>query len=156
VARLLAHLRRWSRLGISKCHFVEWNGKPVSSVKTGFGSAVRIAGLDVTVGNVTPHTLRHTAGTWLMQQATPMWQAAGFLAMSEKTLRDTYGYHRPDYLRGAANAIRSWPAHKKAALVVSLVEERRRGQGHKKPLILLAGLSGYLSNSLHRAYPRNS
>jgi HNH endonuclease len=36
----------------SKSHFVEWNGKPVSSVKTGFGSAVRIAGLDVTVGNV--------------------------------------------------------------------------------------------------------
>jgi hypothetical protein len=50
--RLLAHLRRWSRLGIAKSHFVEWNGKPVSSVKTGFGSAVRIAGLDVTVGNV--------------------------------------------------------------------------------------------------------
>ena len=41
--RLLAHLRRWSRLGISKSHFVEWNSKPVSSVKTGFGSAVRYA-----------------------------------------------------------------------------------------------------------------
>jgi hypothetical protein len=43
--RLLAHLRRWSRLGISKSHFVEWGGKPVLSVKTGFGSAVRIAAL---------------------------------------------------------------------------------------------------------------
>jgi integrase len=57
--RLLAHLRRWSRLGISQSHFVEWQGKPVASVKTGFASAVRIAGLDVTLGNVTPHTLRH-------------------------------------------------------------------------------------------------
>ena len=57
--RLLAHLRRWSRLGIAKSHFVEWNGKPVASVKTGFASAVRIAGLDVATGNVTPHTLRH-------------------------------------------------------------------------------------------------
>ena len=59
--RLLAHLRRWARLGIAKSHFVEWNGKPVASVKTGFASAVRIAGLDVATGNVTPHTLRHTS-----------------------------------------------------------------------------------------------
>jgi integrase len=56
--RLLAYLRRWSRFGISKSHFVEWNGKPVASVKTGFASAVRLAKLDVKVGNVTPHTLR--------------------------------------------------------------------------------------------------
>lgn len=49
-SRLLAHLRRWSRLGISKRHFVEWNGKPVASVKTGFGSAVRLAKLDLTIG----------------------------------------------------------------------------------------------------------
>jgi hypothetical protein len=33
---------------MAKSHFVEWHGKPVSSVKTGFGSAVRLAGLDVT------------------------------------------------------------------------------------------------------------
>jgi hypothetical protein len=59
-------------------------------VKTGFATAVRLAKLDLTAGNVTPHTLRHTAATWLMQRAAPMWQAAGFLGMSEKTLRDTY------------------------------------------------------------------
>jgi hypothetical protein len=34
-----------------------------------------------------------------------MWEAAGFLGMSEKTLRETYGHHHPDFLRGAANAI---------------------------------------------------
>jgi integrase len=125
--RLLAHMRRWARLGIAKSHFVEWGGKPVSSVKTGFGSAVRIAGLDVTMGNVTPHTLRHTAATWLMQRAAPMWEAAGFLGMSEKTLRDTYGHHHPDHLRGAAGAIGSRPAPpKKVALVVSLVQEKTK------------------------------
>jgi uncharacterized protein YhaN len=32
--------------------------KPVDSVKSGFGSAVRIAGIDVTVGNVAPHIQR--------------------------------------------------------------------------------------------------
>jgi integrase len=125
-AGLLAHMRRWARLGISKSYFVEWAGKPVASVKTGFASAVRIAGLDVAVGNVTPHTLRHTAATWLMQCAAPMWEAAGFLGMSEKTLRDTYGHHHPDHLRGAASAIGSRPRAISQSLVVSLVEEKAK------------------------------
>jgi integrase len=58
--RLLAHLRRLSRLGISKSHFVEWHGKPVASVKTGFGSAVRLARLAVTVGNAA-HLAAHSS-----------------------------------------------------------------------------------------------
>jgi hypothetical protein len=129
--RLLAHLRRWSRFGISKSHFVEWNGKPVASVKTGFASAVRLAKLDVTVGNVTPHTLRHTAATWFMQAGAPMWEAAGFLGMSEKTLRETYGHHHPDYLRVAANAIGTHRAPiRNVSLVDRLVDEKsKRSKG---------------------------
>jgi hypothetical protein len=42
-----------------------------------------------------------------------MWEAAGLLGMSEKTLRDIYGHHRPADLRGAAEAITSRPALKK-------------------------------------------
>src|SRR3982074_1459616 len=125
-------VKRWVRLGMAKSHFVEWNGKPISSVKTGFGSAVRLAGLGGAAGNVTPHTLRHTAATWLMQRAAPMWEAAGFLGMSEKTLRDTYGHHHPDHLRGAADAIGSRPTPKKVALVVSLVEEKAKRAGTSK------------------------
>ncbi|WP_348522502.1 tyrosine-type recombinase/integrase [Bradyrhizobium iriomotense] len=37
----------------------------MASVKKGFGSAVRLAGLS---GKVSPHTLRHTAATWLIQR----------------------------------------------------------------------------------------
>ena len=49
------------------------------------------------------------------------------MGMSEKTLRDTYGHHHPDHLRGAAEAIGSRPTPKeKAALVVSLVEEKAK------------------------------
>jgi integrase len=58
--RLLAHMRRWVRRGIVTSHFVEWQNAPVKSVKTGFKHAVSLAGL---WGNVTPHTLRHTAAT---------------------------------------------------------------------------------------------
>jgi hypothetical protein len=66
-----------------------------------------------------------------MQRAAPMWQAAGFPGMSEKPLRDTYGHHHLDFLREAANAIRSRPIPpKKVALVVSLVEKKsQEGRG---------------------------
>jgi integrase len=56
--RLLVHMRRWSRLKLIASCFVEFNGKPIASVKKGFKSGVRLAGLS---GKVTPHTLRHTA-----------------------------------------------------------------------------------------------
>jgi hypothetical protein len=65
----------------------------------------------------------------LMPRGAPMWEAAGFLGMSEKTLRDTYGHHHPDHLRGAADAIGSRPTPKKVALVVSLVEEKAKRLG---------------------------
>jgi integrase len=99
----------------------------VLSVKTGFASGLRLAGLDLTIGNVTPHTLRHTAATWLMQAAAPMWEAAGFLGMSEKTLRETYGHHHPDYLRGAANAVGTRRApNRNVGLVDRLVSEKQK------------------------------
>jgi len=100
--RLLAHMRRWKeRKLIGNC-FVEFNGKPVASVKRGFRTAVGLAKLP---GKVTPHTLRHTAATWLMQRGVPIWEAAGFLGMSPEVLQDTYGHHHPDFLQGAAAAI---------------------------------------------------
>ena len=65
-----------------------WNGRAarVKSVKTGFKHAVKLAGL---WGKVTPHTLQHTAATWLMQRGVPIWQAAGYLGMSAEMV-DVY------------------------------------------------------------------
>lgn len=107
--RLLAHMRRWVDKKIVTTCFVEWNGKPVASVKNAFARAVEVANLDLTDGNVTPHTLRHTAATWLMQRGVDPWEAAGFLGMSVKVLIDTYGHHHPSHLRGAADAITRKP-----------------------------------------------
>jgi integrase len=100
--RLLAHLRRWVAKGTVKGHVVEWSGAAVKSVKTAFKTAVRLARLS---GNVTPHTLRHTAATWLMQAGVDKWEAAGFLGMGVEMLDRVYGHHHPDHLRAAANAI---------------------------------------------------
>jgi integrase len=107
--RLLAHLRRWHRLGISKHAVVEWNGKPVRSVRKGFAAAVRAAGLD---RQITPHVLRHTAATWMMQNGADLWQAAGFLGMTIQMLQDRYGHHHPDFQRDAAEAVASSPGQK--------------------------------------------
>ena len=100
--RLLAHLRRWHRIDSEAKHFVEFNGKPVTSVKTAFKSAVRLAGLGP---GISPHTLRHTAATWLMQKGADPWQAAGYLGMSLEVLLNTYGHHHPDYLSDAVEKI---------------------------------------------------
>jgi integrase len=121
--RLLAHLRRRrDRKLIATC-FVEFNGKPVASVKKGFKTAVGLARLP---DNVTPHTLRHTAATWLMQRGVPIWEAAGFLGMSPEVLQDTYGHHDPDYLQGATAAIgQKGPYVSVVETVVSLTEGRK-------------------------------
>jgi integrase len=100
--RLLAHLRRWQLKGIAGAHFVEWHGRPIKSVKSAFASAVARAGL---AGQISPHSLRHTAATWLMQNGAPIWDAAGFLGMSEATLRRVYGHHHPDFMKGAVAAL---------------------------------------------------
>jgi hypothetical protein len=128
-------MRRWERRGIATQHFVEWHGKAVASVKTAFSTAVRLAGLSVAEGNVTPHTLRHTAATWLMQNGASMWDAAGFLGMSEKTLRDVYGHHHPDHLRSAAVAI----ARPKQSLVISLEKEKPVPRAPPQPIEIIGG-----------------
>jgi integrase len=100
--RLLAHLQRWKAKGLVRRHVIEWNGEPIKSVKTAFKSAASLAGLGT---DVTPHTLRHTAATWLMQAGVDKWEAAGFLGMSVQMLDRVYGHHHPQHLRQAANSI---------------------------------------------------
>lgn len=123
--RLLAHMRRWRRVDPGMQHFVEWRRRPVLSVKTGFSRAVALAELD---GNVTPHTLRHTAATWLMLQGVPIWEAAGFLGMSTQMLTIVYAHHDPQHLRFAADAI-----GRQRKPVQSLVISLEGGRGRDTP-----------------------
>jgi integrase len=95
-------MRRWKDRGLITRYFVEYNGEAVASVKTAFKRAVKLAGLP---GKVSPHTLRHTAATWLMQAGADRWQAAGYLGMSVEMLDRVYGHHHPDHLQDAVRAI---------------------------------------------------
>jgi integrase len=105
-SRLLTHLKRWKKMDTtilgSMRHVVHWNGSSVQSVKKAFKHARMRAGLDETV---IPHSLRHTAATWLMQAGVEIWDAAGFLGMTPEVLTRVYGHHSPLYQSSAAEAI---------------------------------------------------
>jgi hypothetical protein len=131
--RLLAHLRRWKANGIARDHFVEWSGKPIKSVKTAFKTAVRLAKLD---GNITPHTLRHTAATWLMQAGVDKWEAAGFLGMTVEMIDRVYGHHHPNYLRHAAHAIGYRP---RVSLAQSLAQHRSAPRHTPQDIEIIGG-----------------
>jgi integrase len=98
--KLLGHLRRARRRSTQLGFVVHENGRALKDIKRGFKTAVQRAGLS----DVTPHTLRHTCATWLMQRGVPLWDAAGYLAMTPETLQRVYGHHHPDYLKQALKA----------------------------------------------------
>jgi integrase len=98
--RLLPHLRRWCRLTAS--HVIEYAGRPIlSKERRAWGTARELAGLGV---DVTPHVLRHTCATMLLQLGVSVYDVAGVLGASENVIRRTYGHHAQDHLRSAVAA----------------------------------------------------
>jgi integrase len=96
--RILAHLRRWHRLdGKHRRHVCHYNGQRVTKLRRSWAGAVKRAKVEAT-----PHTLRHSRATWLMQKGVDPWKAAGHLGMTVDTLLRTYGHHHPDYQKEAA------------------------------------------------------
>jgi integrase len=99
--RLLAHVRRWSRLRIANEFLIEWQGEPVKRINKAFRSARKAAGLG---SDVTPHTLRHTAITWQAQLSVPPHEICGFFGITLEVFERVYGHHHPDYQSNAVNA----------------------------------------------------
>jgi integrase len=127
--RLLVHLRRWKRLG--QRFVVEWNGRPVKDCDKAFRNVAKSVGLP----EVTPHALRHTAATWLMQLGTDPWQASEYLGMTLKTLLENYGHHHPDHLSAPREAFDRAPKlrqrnarsnHERASSNVVKIADRSR------------------------------
>ena len=83
-------------------YVVEFAGRPVGSVKTGFNAACRRAGLT----GVSPKVLRHTAATWMAQNGVDLWDIAGYLGHKDtRMVERVYGHHCPNHLRRASAAI---------------------------------------------------
>jgi|TARA_R100000501_G_scaffold15113_3_gene27461 integrase len=80
---------------------VHINGKRVKDIKRAFEAAAGRAGFT----DVTPHTLRHTCGTWMAQRGVPLFEIGGMLGHSDTRTTELYAHHHPDHQRGAADAL---------------------------------------------------
>lgn len=83
-------------------YVIEWAGQPVKSIKKGFASACRHAG----ISDITPHVLRHTAASWLAMAGVPMFDISRYLGHSDTRVTERrYAKLSPEYLRTAAKAL---------------------------------------------------
>ena len=80
--RILDLLREWRAMdGAHGKYVVQWNGQKIKQIHRAFYRAAKEPGV-----RASPHTLRHTRATWVMQHGdVPPWEATGHLGMSLKT-----------------------------------------------------------------------
>jgi integrase len=139
--RLRHHAARWrANDAVTGClHVVHQpDGSPYTSSPIWLWRDVAAdAGLDEAV---VPHTLRHTAATWLRIAGVKLPQAADFLGMSMQTMARVYGHWALDTPEDASDAISYARAVKGAPLdVVAL--ERRSAPPRSLPLLPPPGAS---------------
>jgi integrase len=89
-------MRRWKRLDekTNRLWVIEFDAKPIQSVKVALGRAIALAGL---FGGVSAYTLRHSCASWLVAKGLPTRKIAEFLGTSEATIIKHYGRLAPDY-----------------------------------------------------------
>lgn len=125
--RLLGHLRRWQKADAAtglthaityakpaavhpgavrraeRLSRLERVPQPVGDIHKSWASMVKEAGLG---RDVTPHTLKHTAITWMLWSGKTIWEVAEDTGTSAKTIEEVYGHHRTVESRLARNAKR--------------------------------------------------
>ncbi len=77
-----------------------WDGDPEHRGQGSFGGACKKAAL---IG-VTPHTLRHTCGTWMAQRGVPLHDIGGWLGHTDARTSALYAHHHPDHMHAALAA----------------------------------------------------
>jgi len=99
--KLLGHLKRARYRGSDLGYVVHKEGKKLKDVKHSFASACNKAG----VFEATPHTLRHTCGTWLAQRGVSLFEIGGWLGQSNERTVELYAHHHSDFLSDAKEAL---------------------------------------------------
>jgi integrase len=90
--RLLAHMRRWNRLGVSNHSVIEWQGEPVDRISKGWANVRGAAGFGT---DVIPHTLRHTSITWYLRSGKRPDQVSDYCGVSMHIIKKHYKHHMP-------------------------------------------------------------
>lgn len=114
--RLVAHMVRWKAADARRrveagegeapkplSSVLHHGGVPITGrIRKSFAGCVRDAGLP---DEITPHWMRHTCATWLMEAGVPVWDAAAYTGMTTQTLEKCYGHHRADHQSSASKAL---------------------------------------------------
>ena len=100
---------------------------------------------------LTPHTLRHTAATWVMQAGVDKCEAAGFLGMTVEMLDRVYGHQHPDYLRKAAR--RLGYGRRRQSLAETLAGRRTRRPLSSQRAEIISGGRSRIRTRLHAQIP---
>lgn len=99
---LVRHLAAMQTLARST-HVIEWDGRPVRSLKRALHGLFRRAGLD----DVRSHDLRRTAATLALEGGASMAQTAALIRDSESVTEEHYAHASPDFLAPVVLAISS-------------------------------------------------
>jgi len=91
-------MRRWQRHGIGKRAVIEFGGKPISRIRSGWDAVVEAAGLaaDNPKMKIVRHTMRHTAIIWYLTpdrrtgNAVDIETVSQYCRVSVATIRKTY------------------------------------------------------------------
>lgn len=82
--------------------FCDRDGRRIASVKKSFAAAVRRSGID----HCTPHDLRRTCGSWLVQAGVPIQQVSRLLRHSDIRVTDrVYAHLQPEQLHTAVTVL---------------------------------------------------
>ena len=98
--RLMVLLRLARKRGSDLGYVLHQDGERLLDIKHSFARACRDAGLP----DVTPHTLRHTCGTWMARDGVDLWEVGGWLGQSHARTTELYAHHHPDYFAAALEA----------------------------------------------------
>lgn len=81
-------------------YVINYQGLPIVSVKKSFATAYQRAGIE----KITPHSLRHTAVSWMMQKGVPAAEIGHYVGMSPQMVERVYGHMAPEHLERARAA----------------------------------------------------
>ena len=98
---LLTHLSEIRERAVTNW-VIEYAGHPVTAISSDtWRRLVKRAGID----HCTPHDLRRTCATWMVQAGIPTAKVARYLGDREEMIERVYGHHQPGYLKDAAAAL---------------------------------------------------
>lgn len=98
--RLMTFLKLARRRGSDLGYVVHCDGARIKDVKRAFASAC----VRASVESATPHTLRHTCGTWMAHSGVPLFEIGGWLGQTHERTVALYAHHHPDFLANARRA----------------------------------------------------